>query len=246
MMGWTHELPPLPESPARVLLFVAMRDEAAPIARALGLDSLGRGAIGSSAIELVVPGADPALGVDRIGPSFAAWALTRALARQRPDLVVNIGTAGGFESRGLGIADLVLARDAMFHDARVEIPRFDALARAHARLSPSDAQLDALAAAVGARTGLVSSGASLDATDAEIALFTRSRTLAKDMELAALASVCHAEGLPLVALKGVTDLVDHAHEGGEPAHEAFARNLARTCDRLAGAALPLFRAIAGR
>lgn len=245
MMGWTHELPPLPTSPARVLLFVAMRDEAAPIARAIGLDAQGQGLLGGSAIELVVPGADPALGVDRIGPSYAAWALTRAISRRRPELVVNLGTAGGFESRGLGIADLVLARDAMFHDARVALAGFDALARAHTRLSPSDAQLDRLASELGARAGLVSSGASLDATDTEVALFAQARTLAKDMELAALASVCHAEGLPLVALKGVTDLVDHSHEGGEPAHEAFARNLARTSDRLASAAPALIRALVG-
>ena len=245
MPDWTHELPSIPARPSRALLFVAMRDEATPIARALSLapgpDGLLRGDLGGLEVELVVPGADPALGIDRIGPSFAAWALTRAIAVRRPEIVVNMGTAGGFHARGLAIADLVLARDAMFHDARVALPGFDALARGHARLSSSDAQLDGISRALDARVGLVSSGASLDATAAELALFAHMRTHAKDMELAALAAVCHAEGLPLVALKGVTDLVDHH----EPAHEAFMRNLARTSERLAAAAQGLFRALQG-
>jgi hypothetical protein len=37
--------------------------------------------------------------------------------------------------------------------------------------------------------------------------------------------------VPLAALKGVTDLVDHH----EPTQEAFLRNLARTTERLAQA-----------
>jgi 5'-methylthioadenosine nucleosidase len=235
MPDWTYELPSIPAQPRRVLLFIAMESEAAPIAHALRLEH-GKGRIGQTEIELLSPGRDDATKIDRIGPVYAAWALTRAIAAQRPDLVVNMGTAGGFAAQGLGIADLVLARDTMFHDARVALPGFDAVARAHTRLSPSDAQLDALAAAIDARVGLASSGSSLDATDGEMALFARTRTLAKDMELAALASVCAAERLPLVSLKGVTDLVDHAHAGGEPAHEAFVRNLERTCARLAEAA----------
>ncbi|MFM7259322.1 MAG: hypothetical protein ACKO3W_01835 [bacterium] len=235
MPDWTHELPPLPAQPMRVLLFIAMDSEAAPIARALQLEQ-GKGRIGRTEIELHSPGRDPITRIDRIGPVYAAWALARAISAQRPDLVVNMGTAGGFAAQGLGIADLVLARDTMFHDARVALPGFDAVARAHTRLSPSDAQLDAFAATVGARVGLASSGSSLDATDSEMTLFANMRTLSKDMELAALATVCAAERLPLVALKGVTDLVDRAHAGGEPAHEAFLRNLERTCARLAEAA----------
>jgi len=240
MPDWTYELPPIPAQSRRVLLFIAMESEAAPIAHALRLEH-GKGRIGQTEIELLSPGPDPITRIDRIGPVYAAWTLTRAIAAQRPDLVVNMGTAGGFAAQGLEIADLVLARDTMFHDARVALPGFDAVARAHTRLSPSDAQLDALAAAINARVGLASSGSSLDATDGEMAHFTRTRTLAKDMELAALASVCAAERLPLVALKGVTDLVDRAHDGGEPAHEAFVRNLERTCARLAQAA-PAFLA----
>lgn len=236
----TFTLPPIPARVRRVLLFVAMRSEAEPIARALGATD-GAARVGDAMVELVAPGADPVLGVDRLGPVHAASALSRAFAMGRPDLVVNMGTCGGFESQGLAIADLVVARDTMFHDARVALPGFDLLARAHTRLSPSDAQLDALAARLSARVGLASTGASLDATADEIALFAREKTLAKDMELAALSVVCREAGVPLAALKGVTDLVDHH----EPTHEAFLRNLTRTCDRIAAAARPFLEVVAG-
>jgi nucleoside phosphorylase len=216
-----------------------MEGEAAPLAGRLGLNVRGTPGSAANSIDLVVPGLDPTVGADRIGPAYAAWALTRAIMARRPDIVVNIGTAGGFASQGLGIADLVLARDTMFHDARVALPGFAAIARAHTRLSPSDTELDRLASDLGARVGLASSGSSLDVTTDELAHFARTRTLAKDMELAALAAVCNAERIPLVALKGVTDLVDHH----EPAAEAFVRNLKRTCERLAEATVPLLRAL---
>ena len=235
----TYTLPPMPPRPTRVLAFIAMEAEAAPVARALGLgpavpsdrgEIASRGTCMGMQVTVASPGRDPATGADRIGPVHAASALARLL-REPFDLVVNIGTAGGFESQGLAIADLVLARYTMFHDARVALPAYGEVARAHTRLSADETGLATLAAATGARIGLASTGSSLDATADELAHFARTRTLAKDMELAALAVVCREEGVPLVALKGVTDLVDDH----EPAHEAFARNLARTTARLADA-----------
>ncbi|MEY3022322.1 MAG: hypothetical protein RIS86_1520 [Planctomycetota bacterium] len=243
-------LPPLPARPGRVLVFVAMEAEAAPVVRALGLGprvdgshgaALHEGVRADMRVTVASPGRDRSNGADRIGPVHAASALARLL-RDPFDLVVNVGTAGGFESQGLAIADLVVARETMFHDARVAIPAYDAIARARTRLSPDDDDLVALAAATGARVGLASTGSSLDATAAELAHFARTRTLAKDMELAALAVVCREEGVPLVALKGVTDLVDHH----EPAHEAFLRNLARTTARLAEATPALLAALRDR
>ncbi len=228
----------------RVLLFVAMHSEAEPIARALSLrgsPSLRHGTVGDAEIQLLTPTLDAVTGVDSIGPVHAAAALasmlgflTHASGVGRPDLVVNLGTAGGFQAQGLGIADLVLARDTMFHDARVPLPGYEAVARAHTRLSLDEAQLASLATRLNARVGLASTGSSLDATTDELAQFAAHQTLAKDMELAALAVVCRAHDLPLIALKGITDLVDHH----EPTHEAFLRNLKHTSDRLAAVAAP--------
>ena len=240
-------LPPLPAAARRILVFVAMEHEAAPIAAALGLSRAGNARVGRVAdaeVVLVTPGVDPGTQVDRIGPVHAAASLTRALVQARApfDLVVNAGTAGGFEAQGQRVADLVVARDTMFHDARVAIGGFDRVARAHTRLSADETLLARLAATLDARAGLVSTGSSLDATAGELAHFAASGALAKEMELAALAVVCRVHAVPLVALKGVTDLVDHH----EPAHEAFLRNLDRTATRVAAAAGPLLETLAGR
>lgn len=238
------ELHPLRPALRHVLFFVAMEHEAAPIARALGLAQAGGARIGRVAgidVTLLTPGEDPVAKVDRIGPVHAAAALARILAHAHApfDVVVNAGTAGGFESQGQRIGDLVVARDTMFHDARVAIPGFDRVARAHTRLSADEETLARIAAATDARVGLVSTGSSLDATADELALFARSGALAKEMELAALAAVCRVHETRLVALKGVTDLVDHH----EPTHEAFLRNLAHTTARLAAASGPFLEAI---
>ncbi|MEY3143283.1 MAG: hypothetical protein RLY21_1776 [Planctomycetota bacterium] len=240
-------LPPLPAAPRRVLFFVAMEHEAAPIADALGLVRAGDARVGRVAgteVTLMTPGVDPATKADRIGPVHASAALARMLAQARApfDLVMNAGTAGGFEAQGQRIADLVVARDAMFHDARVAIDGFDRVARAHTRLSADDAALARTAAALDARAGLVSTGSSLDATTDELAAFARSGALAKEMELAALAVVCRLHHTPLVALKGITDLVGHH----EPTHEAFLRNLERTAARVAAASGPFIESICTR
>lgn len=236
-------LPPLERTPRAIALFIAMESEAVPVVRALGLAHGANGAregrVAGARVVLVTPGRDPELGVDRIGPIHAAIALERALAAQPVDLVVNLGSAGGFAAQQLAIADLVLARDTMFHDARVALAGFDAVARAHARLSLDEARLAQFAGRLGARVGLVSTGSSLDATDAELARFRATGAFAKDMELAALAVACRGHATPLVAMKGITDLVDHH----EPTHEVFLRNLARTCERIAAAAGPLIESL---
>jgi nucleoside phosphorylase len=59
------------------------------------------------------------------------------------------------------------------------------------------------------------------------------------MELAALAVVCRLQQVPLVAIKGITDLVDHH----EPTHDAFLRNLERTAARVAAASGPFLETI---
>jgi nucleoside phosphorylase len=64
---------------------------------------------------------------------------------------------------------------------------------------------------------------------AELAFFEQERVCAKDMEACSIAQVCAQCGVPFVAVKAVTDLVDHP----EPVQDAFLRNL-RTVTALLG------------
>ena len=247
----TYQLPPLPDAPRDIVMFVAMEREAAPIAAALKLGAaqalaarssarIRRGEIAGVRISLITPGVDSATGVDKIGPLHASMALHRALHATPCDLLLNAGTAGGFESRGSAIADIVVAHECMIHDARVQISGFDTHCRSHTKLSPDDAMLARLCRTLSARAGLVSTGSSLDATADELACFAATETLAQDMELAALAVVAHELGLPLAAIKGVTDFVDHH----EPTQDAFLRNLQRTSNAVAAATGPLIETLA--
>ncbi len=248
-------LPALTHAPRSLIVFVAMEDEAAPIAKRLALGHASamiqgqpmmvrEGVVAGARVRLITPGRDAHTHTDRVGLVYAATTLTAALTIERADLVINAGTAGGFESRGVAIADLVLARTVSVHDARVALPGFDVLARGHTRLSPSDSALHAMAEELSAHAtahiGAVSSGSSLDSTSDERELFTREHIRAKDMELAALAMVARDWGVALAALKGITDLVDRS----EPIHTSFLRNLARASEHVASAVGPFIECVA--
>ncbi len=237
----TFTLEPIPTHPVRsVLLYIAMEAEAVGVADALGLSAPTVLHAHSSArrrdgvhqgirIQLVTAGGDRLLAVDRIGTIPAALAVTHALDAHPFDLIINTGTAGSFLSRGAAIGDLLFARTVQFHDCRVPLPKFDALSRAFTQLSCNDAELHAITALLPARLGGFSTGSSFDATPEELAHFSREETLAKEMELGAIAIVARERSVPLIALKSVTDFVD----GHEPNHEAFLKNLAFASEQLA-------------
>ena len=221
-------LPALTHAPRSMILFVAMEGEAAPIAKQLALGNASamihgqpmmvrEGVVAGAQLRLITPGRDQHTHTDRVGLVYAATTLAAALTIARADLVVNAGTAGGFESGGVAIGDLVIAR-----------------------LSPSDSSLRAMAQELSAHIGAVSSGSSLDSTSDERELFTREHIRAKDMELAALAMVARDWGVALAALKGITDLVDRS----EPIHTSFLRNLARASEHVASAIGPFIETLA--
>lgn len=78
-----------------------------------------------------------------------------------------------------------------------------------------------LVAALGYKTGVVSTGNSLDCSDADRKLLVASGASCKEMEASAIAYACALQNVPLVALKVITDIVDGPH----PAHEEFMANL---------------------
>ena len=110
------------------------------------------------------------------------------------------------------------------HDHRVPLPGFQA--QAEARI-PAE-HYPALERQLGIDSGPVSSGSSLDATPQELEFFEQEQVVAKDMEATAIASVTRDWGVPFLAIKTVTDLVDHP----EPSHEQFLRNLASSSAHL--------------
>ena len=217
----------------RIAVLCALEAEAMPIVERLMLaeqpavDPQLRqrhfaGTVGTLHVDVLTNGPDPRNGADRVGTDAATMCAYMAIRKLVPDLVMNVGTCGGFEAQGGRVGDIyVSAAPLLYHDRRIPIEGF--LPQAEGRWPCTPAPR--LAAAVGAKPGVVSTGNSLDFTRAEMDFMRRERVTAKDMEATAIAQVCAQCAVPFVALKGVTDLVDRP----EPVQDAFLRNLRMVC-----------------
>lgn len=212
-----------------------MEAEAAPLIAALDASEIdGRpplpmrqyGAdVGSMAVRIVVNGKDPRYGADGIGTVPAALTVHAAIDSWRPDLVMSVGTAGGWQRQGTDVGDVFLAWDRfVFHDHRIDLPAFSALSTADVRT----ADLRDLAGDLGFGLGVVTTGDSLDESPEDRQRIVDSGAAVKDMEGAAVAWVADLHGIPVTAIKTVTDLVDHP----TPTAEQFMANLATASEAL--------------
>jgi nucleoside phosphorylase len=158
-------------------------------------------------IDVVVAtnGTDPVSGVDCIGGQGAVLATHLALITHQPDLVLSVGTAGGFARAGAAIGDVFVAWDRfVHHDRRIDIPGFAGFGVGN---HPAADIRDA-AVACGCRLGVVTTGESLDQSDVDRARIIESGAQVKDMEAASVAWVARLHQTPASAVKAITDLVD--------------------------------------
>ena len=107
-----------------VLLVVAMEQEAAPIIEHFALQKLAEpgflpgapmvaweGTAGCLTLRLVWNGRDQRFSANNVGTAAAAVATYAAFAALGPhDLVLSVGTAGGFAERGAAIGDIYPSR----------------------------------------------------------------------------------------------------------------------------------------
>ncbi|MGP1272180.1 MAG: phosphorylase family protein [Phycisphaerales bacterium] len=224
----------------RIGIIKAMRAEAAPLIERLGLlpvatpwddrlpPRLFGGASHGLQVDLVWLGRDERHGVDLIGTSAATLAATLLLTHRPVDLIVSAGTAGGFIARGGSIGTVYLSRSPIcFLDRRVPIDGF----RESALGEHPCVDASGLADALGLETGVVSTGDSLDATPPDLERMHRLGTHAKEMEAGAVAWVASLLGVPMLAVKAITDLVDGPH----PTEAEFLEHLHTASDHLAEA-----------
>lgn len=215
---------PVVERAQRVVIVMAMEAEAAPLRAALGAIPLNLPSWASTLpcqvshapktegrpeVILAVNGTDPIYGVDAIGSTAAALTAHVALNVSQPrasvDLLLSIGTAGGWARTGAAIGDTYVAWPHFAcHDRRIALPGFDAMG--HSKLAAAD--LRDHASALGCRLGIVTSGDSLDESPTDHQRILASGAEVKEMEAAAVAWVGHLHGVPVGALKTITDLVD--------------------------------------
>ncbi|MSR44988.1 MAG: hypothetical protein EXS15_06515 [Phycisphaerales bacterium] len=229
---------------ADCLIHVAMQGEAQPMINALGLrhnGSLERaypaqlwiGAAHAKSIALVTHGIDPTHQCDRLGTETAMLVAHLGIHRIKPRLLINAGTCGGFKSQGGAIGDVYLPTRFLFHDHRMPLPKFEGYAMGEITI----ADRPELRSAIGAKPGTCSTGSSLDATPDELAFFHRESVTCKDMEAASVANAARDSATQFIAVKVVTDIVEHR----EVVADEFLRNFARATAQLAMAVDRLLR-----
>jgi 5'-methylthioadenosine nucleosidase len=165
-------------------------------------------------------------GMDNVGtvPSSLATFLALAKMEGQIDLVLNAGTCGGFQRKGAAIGDVFLTTGVAHHDRRIPIPGFDVYGTGNlTTLNPSQ-----MANHLGYKTGICTTGNSLDNVEKDDALMKENDASVKDMEAAAIAWVAKMNQVPYLGVKVVTDLVD----GGVSTQEEFLANLSSAAESL--------------
>lgn len=176
---------------------------------------------GSGNVTVVTNGKDSIYNtnVDNCGTVPAAMATYLALSKAvDADILINAGTCGGFKRKGAAIGDVFLTTGVAHHDRRIPIPAFTpyGIGRIDSKLN-----LAALAENHDYKTGVCTTGNSLDKTDEDDKHMMANDASVKDMEAAAIAWTCEMHGKPFLGVKVVTDIVD----GDVPTQDEFLANL---------------------
>ncbi|OAE20900.1 hypothetical protein AXG93_3256s1470 [Marchantia polymorpha subsp. ruderalis] len=193
---------PLPDTPiSTVLLVIALHAEAAPLVADLRLTQDSQavfpegvpwvkysGTYEGLNVHIVTPGKDGIHGCDPVGTVPASLLTFNSIQVLKPDLIINCGTAGGFQGyREYGVGAL----------EATPVPK--------------------LISALQLKTGVLTTGDSLDHVPEDVVIMKANDATVKDMEVcplympfggAAIAYVAHLLSVPLIMLKGVTDIVD--------------------------------------
>ena len=171
--------------------------------------------------------------MEQVGTVPASLAVFLAIEKMKSlgspvDLVLNGGTCGGFARKGGEIGDAYILEGVANHDRRIPIPGFDTYG-----VGTLGSEIDpkTMAGALGYKTGVCTTGNSLDTNEIDDGMMKNNDASVKDMEAAAIAWVCKMNNLPYLGLKVITDIVD----GGVPVHEEFMANLATAAKSLQSA-----------
>lgn len=150
-----------------------------------------------------------------IGKVNAAVSTTLLLSQFKPEYVINIGSAGGFDSE-LQVGDVVISDQVVHHDVDVtafgyvmgQVPSMPAIYSADDSLVNRAQKAVQAVTNVQAKVGLIGTGDSFMndpvRVDAVRAIFPT--LVAVEMEAAAVAQVCFKFGTPFVVVRSLSDI----------------------------------------
>jgi len=152
-----------------------------------------------------------------IGKVAAAVGTAILLDQYQPDVVINTGSAGGFDS-SLNLGDVVISTEVRHHDADVtafgyeigQMAQQPAAFTADAKLIEVTEKALAQMEDTHAVRGLICTGDAFVAS-AERQEFIRKHfpsVIAVEMEAAAIAQTCHQFKVPFVVVRAISDVAD--------------------------------------
>lgn len=222
-----------------ILLVVAMEEEARPILDTLpfapwplALDTRLPPEAYTTNLEgmraaLVVNGQDPVYHVASFGTDAATLATYLGIKTFSPDLVMSVGVAGGFRTKGAGIGTVYVSRDSVrYLDRRVSItePNYRDYAIGYYPVADASPMADTL----GLQTGIVVTGGSFENSPIDNEQIRMHDASAIEMEAAAVAKVSMLMGVPFLAVKSVVNF-----EEDRAFADQFERNFRKATTRLA-------------
>lgn len=151
-------------------------------------------------------------GIGKVASALASALLIETFS---PDLVINTGSAGGFDP-DLDIGDIVIADSLMYHDVDVshfgyergQVPTMPKQYVTESRASTAAFEAAHTLEGIQVKTGLVCSGDSFIGSD-EAAAEIRSafpKMKAVEMEGASIAQACHMMNTPFAVIRSLSDI----------------------------------------
>ncbi|CAH0991415.1 5'-methylthioadenosine/S-adenosylhomocysteine nucleosidase [Sinobacterium norvegicum] len=210
-----------------IALIFAMYAEAQPLIEALAASpkafdtplpmALFTADTAGAEVLIAVNGTDPVYGVDRIATEAAAVTAFVVLQQFKPDYLISAGSCGAVNPE-LRVADVLwVDKPVCFHDHRIPLGDFEPFG-----VGRYPVYFDAdLAQTLALNSACLSSGNSLDVSDADLLQLEKIGSDIKEMEAAAIARLCQDFNIPFLAIKAVSNPVRQDHDTGE----VFERNL---------------------
>jgi len=218
----------------KIVIVVAMDKEAQPIIAKLRLhksrhhfdDMPMQGYEGRYAdfdIFLILNGTDPLYHVQNIGTQPATLSTYLGISYFHPDLIISIGTAGGLTENGAQIGDIYLSQKIYFIDRRMPNSGYSQYGLGgYISFDAGSIKKDSIL-----KKGVICSGNSFDKNDTDYTIMLKNSCAARDMEAAAVAWVSSLTNTPMLAIKGITDIV-----GNKSAEEQFNKRVLSVSEQL--------------
>lgn len=152
-------------------------------------------------------------GIGKVNAAVGALELIQAF---NPELVINTGVAGGTGSDAR-VLDVVLASGVAYHDVWCGPESEEGEVQGLPRVFAPGRDVEPLAAAIGAKTGLVASGdmfvCRMDDFRRVMAVWPQAAAI--DMESGAIAQVCYLKGVPFLCARVISDTPGEADNAAQ-------------------------------